>query len=67
MFKVSRIETVKKELEEKEKIFEEKYFDDMKHNDYLSEEACKMRHEIFLLRREFDCVNRFLKDLGGKF
>lgn len=67
MFKVSRIETVKKELEEKEKIFEEKYIDDTKHNDYLSEESCKMRNRIFLLRREFDCVNRFLKDLGGKF
>lgn len=60
MFKVSRIETVKKELEEK-------YIDVMKHNDYLSEESCKMRHEIFLLRREFDCVNRFLEYLGGKF
>ena len=50
--KENSIENFKKELEEKEKIFEEKYINDMKHNDYLSEEACKMRKEIFRLNRE---------------
>lgn len=50
--KENSINDLRQELEEKEKIFEEKYINDMKHNDYLSEEACKMRKEIFRLNRE---------------
>lgn len=44
------IEVLKKELERKEKIFEEKYVLNMKENDYLSEEAEQMRKEIRQLR-----------------
>ena len=49
--KENSIETLKKELEEKEKIFEEKYIKNV-HNDYLSEEACKLRKDIWRLQSE---------------
>ena len=64
----SSIEKLKRKLESKEKIFEEKYVNNMKYNDYLSEEACKMRKEIGKLRyeiREKEKMNGSDKNVGS--
>ena len=49
--KENSIEALKKELEEKENTFEEKYINNFQNN-YLSEEACKLRKDIVRLNSE---------------
>lgn len=63
--KENSIEALKKELEEKENTFEEKYVNNFQNN-YLSEEACKLRKDIVRLNseiREKECKPKVIDRL----
>lgn len=64
--KENSIEALKKELEEKENIFEEKYINNFQNN-YLSEEACKLRKDIVRLNNEIREKERKPKAIDGLY
>lgn len=64
--KENSIEALKKELEEKENTFEEKYINNFQNN-YLSEEACKLRKDIVRLNNEIREKERKPKAIDGLY